>query len=183
MKTILKDWGGAIEIDGQTYDTVQDAMSVLESMSDSMHIKLHAKRSSAQKAHVERVSDITEYSITVKKYMTEKSSSGFDFMKKWNNDNPMPMRTMTGTIEKETRGMVFMKLHGQALETVTCQCCGRELTNPISRYYGIGPICLSKIGIACDIDNVDEIKERLVNMTWEGWVIKSSILKKEEKKS
>ena len=40
-------------------------------------------------------------------------------------------------------------------------CCGKELTNPISRHYGIGPVCLSKMGISRDIEDVAGIKEDL----------------------
>ena len=111
--------------------------------------------------------------------MTQKATPDFDFMAKWNNDNPMPLRTMIGTAEKETRGMIYMKLHGFAKPTITCACCGKELTNPISRHYGIGPICLSKLGIARDIEDVSGISEELVNITWEGWIIKSAIIEQE----
>jgi hypothetical protein len=89
---------------------------------------------------------------------------------------------MQGVAEKETRGMIYMKLHGlaKAKPTITCYCCGKELTNPISRHYGIGPICLSKLGIRYDIEDVENIREELVNITWEGWIIKSAIIRREE---
>ena len=41
--------------------------------------------------------------ITVKSYMTQKSTPTFDFMSKWNNDTPMPLRVMYGTKLEETR--------------------------------------------------------------------------------
>lgn len=175
IQKLLKDWNGEILID----DT---AVVDFKTLSTDSHIKLFAKRKNANKTQIEAVNDTVEYCITVKKYMTEKASAGFDFMAKWNNDNPMPMRIMQGTIEKETRGMVYMKLHGLAKPTITCRCCGKELTNPISRHYGIGPICLGKIGITRDIDDIENIKEELVNINWEGWIIKSAITKKEEVK-
>lgn len=180
MNTIFKDWGGAIEVNGIQYDSVQNAENALQSLNDTMHVKLLAKRQNANKATVERSNDTVEYEIEVKRYMTQKATPSFDFMQKWNNDNPMPMRIMTGTVEKETRGMVFMKLRGLAKPTITCRCCGKELTNPVSRYYGIGPICLGKLGINLDIDDIDNIKEELVNIEWSGWVIKSAIIRKEE---
>ena len=34
----------------------------------------------------------TVYTIEVKSYMTKKSEGDFDFMKKFNEDNPMPYR-------------------------------------------------------------------------------------------
>jgi hypothetical protein len=76
--------------------------------------------------------------------------------------------------------MVYMNLHGEGRETITCMCCGKELTNPVSRHYGIGPICMSKVGIHCDISNVDEIKEKLVDIKWSGWIVKSAIIEREE---
>ena len=171
LQELLKDWKGEILID-------DNAVVDFKTLSTDSHIKLLAKRKNANKAKIEAVNDVVEYEIEVKKYMTEKASAGFDFMQKWNNDNPMPMRIMQGTIEKETRGMVYMKLHGLAKPTITCRCCGKELTNPISRHYGIGPICLSKIGIARDINDIENIKEELVNISWEGWIIKSAITEK-----
>lgn len=50
------------------------------------------------------------YRITVKKYMTEPATSTFDFHSKWNEDKPMPLTVMQGSIEKETRGMYYMSL-------------------------------------------------------------------------
>ena len=50
------------------------------------------------------------YKITVKKYMTEPSTSNFDFQDKWNNGKPMPLCTMHGKVTKETRGMFNMEL-------------------------------------------------------------------------
>ena len=50
------------------------------------------------------------YKITVKKYMTEPSTSNFDFQDKWNDGKPMPLCIMQGEVIKETRGMYYMKL-------------------------------------------------------------------------
>jgi hypothetical protein len=164
MISLLQNYKGNIDIDGQ-----------LEA-GKPFHIVLTSK---TKPQAVEEVKEQTEYRIVVKQYMTRKATPEFNFMTQWNNDNPMPLRTMTGYIEKETRGMVYMHLHGEGLETVTCMCCGKELKNPISRHYGIGPVCMAKVGITCDIDNIEEIKERLVNVKWSGWIIKSAILEKE----
>lgn len=130
--------------------------------------------------HVKAVNTTGEIKITVKPYMTKESTPEFDFMEKWNNNRPMPMRTMVGTVEKETKGMVYMHLHGYAQQTITCACCGKELTNPVSRLYGIGPVCLAKIGITRNIEDVENIKEELVKVEWTGWVIKSAITEQEE---
>ncbi len=188
MISMLKTWKGAVEIDGTEYKSIQDAMSVLKTIKDDIHIKLLSNNKDANMSVTDTSKDVssdtlereTEYQITVKKYMTMKATPDFDFMLKWNNDKPMPMRIMQGTVEKETKGMVYMKLHGLAKPTITCYCCGKELTNPISRHYGIGPICLSKLGIIRDIEDVENIREDLVNITWEGWIIKSSITERKE---
>lgn len=181
MKSMLNAWKGKVEIDNIVYDNIQDAQNVIQSFSDDIHIKLLSanKNTNTTKSNGLQTDSDVEYEITVKTYMTQKATPEFDFMAKFNNDNPMPMRIMQGTIEKETKGMVYMKLHGLAKPTITCYCCGKELTNPVSRHYGIGPICLGKLGIVRDIDDVENIREELVNITWEGWVIRSSILKKE----
>lgn len=183
MLKLLKDWKGDIEINDKHYTNVECARNAFKNDSDSIHIVLHAvKQSAVQSVSSESksISDAVEQVVTVKKYMTQKATPGFDFMAKFNDDNPMPMRIMQGTVEKETRGMVYMNLHGFAKPTVTCCCCGKELTNPISRQYGIGPICLEKMGIIRDIADVAHIKEDLVNISWSGWVIKSAITNTEE---
>lgn len=180
MINTLINWKGKVIINDVEYDSVQDAESVFKTLSDDIHIILKsANESVSNRTTVQNTDSPTEYQITVKQYMTKPATPEFDFMTKWNNDNPMPMRVMQGIIDKETPRMVHMKLHGMAKPTITCLCCGKELTNPVSRHYGIGPICLSKLGIVREIDDVDNIKEELVNIKWEGWVIRSSILKKE----
>lgn len=127
-----------------------------------------------------------KYKVTVKKYMTEPATSTFDFQDKWNNGVPMPLCVMQGTVLKETRGMVYMNLEGVAEATCNCSVCGRKLDNPISKLYGIGPECGEKIGLI-RIESEEEaeekyedIKKHLVDIKWEGWVIKSSIKEWEE---
>lgn len=190
MLSLLKNWKGKIEINGKEYDTVQSATSSFNTFSGDICIKLHPAKENTLQTVVDGIQDglkkqsgnraTEQIKITVKPYMTKKSTPDFDFMKKFNNDNPMPMRIMQGTIEKETRGMYFMKLHGLAQATIRCTCCNKELTNPVSRHYGIGPICLSKLGIIRDIEDIENIKNDLVNITWTGWVIKSAITEMEE---
>lgn len=190
MLKLIESWKGAVEINGENYDSVQSALKAFSVSNDKIHIVLHSDVKNAtqsmrasSKQTIEQSADKTEYRITVKKYMTQPATPSFDFMAKWNNNKPMPMRIMRGTIEKETRGMVYMNLHGFAQKTITCACCGKELTNPISRHYGIGPICLGKLGIVNAIDDVENIKEQLVNIKWSGWVIRSAITEREEIKN
>lgn len=184
LAEVIQNWQGTIEVNGQ----IMPVSSILSKMrsnafSDSDSIILHPTSASAIKSDSNAsnayVDADTTYRFTVKQYMTEKSYGTFDFMAKWNNDIPMPLRTMVGTIEKETKGMYYVHLHGEARKTITCAVCRKELTNPISRQYGIGPICLSKCGIVADISDVASIKEQLEKVEWSGWVIKSAITEQE----
>lgn len=121
------------------------------------------------------------YKITVKKYMTEPATANFDFQDKWNNGKPMPLCIMHGEVIKETRGMYYMSLKGKAQPTSKCLVCGKTLTNPISKLYGIGPECSEKVGLI-RIESEEEAKEKLKHImaqiddiSWTGWVIKSAI--------
>lgn len=185
MLTMLKNWKGSVEINGVTYNTIQDIPANLEFIGD-ISIILHTTVQSSNKKAVDTSNAENteqEYRITVKKYMTQQSNPGFDFMAKWNKDVPMPFRTMTGTKVKETPGMVYMKLHGDiwAERIITCMKCGRILTNPVSRYFGIGPECGGhKYVNPFNSDEelkaaVDAYREQLRDIKWEGWVIKSAI--------
>ena len=126
------------------------------------------------------------YKITVKKYMTEPATVNFDFQDKWNNGNPMPLCIMQGEVIKETRGMYYMNLQGKAEPTSKCLVCGKTLTNSISKLYGIGPECSDKVGLI-RIESEEEAKEKLKDImkqiddiSWSGYVIKSSIKEWEE---
>lgn len=186
MITMLKNWQGAVDVNGKEYDSINDVVASNLTAGQPFIIVLHShKAENATEQNkggnsVQKVSEKTEKRISVRAYMTKKASPEFDFMAKWNNDNPMPMRTMQGTVEKETRGMVYMHLHGFGEPTITCAVCGKELTNPISRHYGIGPICLDKLGIAREIDDVENIKAELAEIEWSGWIIKSAITEEED---
>ena len=183
MLSMLQNWKGAVEVNGTIYENISMVKADKLAGQDICIKLIPAGR--ANKVNEKNAPEIsanagTEYKITVKPYMTRKASPEFDFMSKWNNDVPMPLRTMQGTVLQETRGMVKMRLHGVGLQEIHCMRCGKELTHPISRHYGIGPECMKKIGIVADIEDVENIKEQLVNLTWEGWVIKSAIIEKEE---
>lgn len=128
--------------------------------------------------------------ITVKKYMTKKATPEFDFMANWNHNVPMPLRTMIIDEQtKETKGMIYVKAHGDVIgETMQyCLCCGREITNPVSQYFGMGPKCGCH-NYVNPFDTEEELRaavkkyrtEVLQKMTWEGWVIKSAIIEDEE---
>ena len=188
MLTLLKDWKGPVEVNGVEYNTIS---AVKTSVEGPVHIILHTKAQNTNKQEETQVVDGVnkEIRITVKKYMTEKSSPGFDFMAKWNNDIPMPLRTMVGTIEKETPGMVYMKLHGDITSKVTqyCMKCGKQITNPVSQFFGMGPECGGHHYVN-PFESEEELKEAveryrrdyLQKIVWEGWIIKSAITEKEK---
>ena len=125
-----------------------------------------------------------EYMIEVKPWMTLKSSDGFDFMKKFNNDNPMPLVIMyTSGKLAETKGMVKMTLHGDIKQRITqrCMACGRPITNKVSQFFGIGPICGGHNYVS-PFDTEEELnaavasyREKLVNTIWTGMIAKSAI--------
>ena len=192
MLTMLSNWPGRVEINGIEYENIQKAiLSTKLNDFESVNIKLlsaQKRASESAKTRSESVSDSTQYRITVKQYMTKKASAEFDFMRKMNDDNPMPFRTMIGTVEKETRGMVYMKLHADIYATVipTCMKCGRPLTNKVSQYFGVGPECGGH-NYVNPFNSDEELKEavsayrkQLQKVTWEGWIIKSAIIEKEE---
>lgn len=189
MLSMLKDYKGSIEINGEKYDSVKTALKRFKSNSDTITIKLSSNRTESVKSSVRASETHTQKKITVKQYMTRKATEDFDFMKTWNNDNPMPLRTMIGTVEKETRGMVYMKLHADITEEKTqrCLCCGRPITNPVSQYFGMGPECgghnyINPFYSKEELENaVKDYRENVLrNITWEGWLPKSSIIAEEE---
>ena len=186
MLQMLKDWKGKVEVNGSEYDSITNVLNLNFKPEASIHIILHPIAEKAQNdgdKSVKTENTKQEYRITVKQYMTKEATPEFDFMAKWNNNIPMPYRTMTGVKVKETRGMVYMKLHGDIwAKTIThCMCCGKKLTNPVSQYFGIGPECGGHNYVNPFEDEeqlkeaVAEVKKKLINVTWEGWVVRSAI--------
>ena len=59
--------------------------------------------------------------------------------------------------------------------------CGRPLTNPVSRYFGIGPECgghnyVNPFESDEELNEaVEQMKTELKNIRWTGWIIKSAI--------
>jgi hypothetical protein len=188
----IKDWPGAVEIDGTVYPSVEIARNSLSAdLKNINSIKLCDKHKQApERAPACLACDgATVYKITVRQYMTKPSAPGFDFMAKWNNDTPMPLRTMVGTVEKETSGMVYMHLHGDITSTLTqyCMKCGRAISNPVSQFFGMGPECGGH-NYTNPFESEEELKsavesyrrEYLQKITWSGWIIKSAIIEREE---
>lgn len=190
MLNLLKTWKGRIEVNGVEYGSISEVKIGDLRNGDNIMIHLLPAVKKPQKSANSVVEPAAKptYRITVKRYMTEKASPEFDFMERWNKNIPMPLRTMIGTEEKETRGMVYMKLHGDiyAERICTCMKCGRTLTNPVSQYFGIGPECgghnyVNPFNSDAELKAaVDDYRKTLQNIVWEGWVIKSAITEREE---
>ena len=186
MLNLLKDYKGAVEVNGQSFDSLDSALKGLKNFDGQLTIVLNkgaGERVSQASRQVEEVVGDKIYRIKVKQYMTRPSTPEFDFHDKWNNGNPMPMRIMVGKKLKETKGMVQMELWGEITEDVTTHCmrCGRTLTNPVSKYFGIGPEC-GNHGYNNPFDDEEELKravkevdKQLREIKWTGWVIKSAI--------
>lgn len=122
------------------------------------------------------------YTFRVKQWMTEESTSkDFDFMAHWNKNIPMPFRVMTGTVVEQTRGMLKMDCHVVPLKTDFCMKCGKPLTHPVSKLYGLGPMCGQHLYIAPPdteqefLENQEKIRQTLSEITWNGWVAKSAV--------
>ena len=188
----LKEWKGAVEIDGTLYPSVEIARNSLSvDLKNINSIKLCNKQKQAPESRPARLESegAIVYRITVRQYMTKPSNPSFDFMAKWNNDNPMPMRTMVGTVEKETSGMVYMHLHGDITAPTTqyCMKCGKVISNPVSQFFGMGPECGGH-NYTNPFESEEELKSAvesyrenyLQKITWSGWIIKSAIIEREE---
>ena len=195
----LKGWEGAIVINGTEYPS-HEAVPADLAVRGSLNIRLHPAKKVAQKATVGLVeepknttrtvelNENQQYRVKVKKYMTKPATPDFDFMAKWNNNKPMPLRVMVGEKIKETRGMVYMVLHGDILEerTLCCMKCGRPITNSVSQFFGLGPECgghnyVNPFASDAELkEAVEAYKKQLQQMTWEGWIIRSAIEEFEE---
>lgn len=193
MLEFLRNYTGEIEVNGEIIQN-QNIAQVLDALTGNIQIHLkpaeNVRVRNAFTLKQEAVRDETkvQYNVLVKPWMTQKSNGTFNFMMTWNNDVPMPLRFMRGNVNKETQGMFNMTLHGVAQKTNMCSVCGRTLTNPISRLYGIGPECMQKVGIFADISmeeaeqKLNEINKRIESLTWTGWIAKSAVMEMVEVK-
>lgn len=125
-----------------------------------------------------------KYKIVVKSWMTNYTT----FMNKDSflvktNEKEMPLCIMYGEILQETPKMIKMNLHGDIKDKkiTTCMKCGKHLTNEVSQFFGIGPECGNHNYInPFDTEEelkvaVKEMKEKLINIKWTGWILKSAI--------
>lgn len=185
-----------IRVNGVEYKNSASALEALKNFTGEFKIEINFKpQQSTEGTETSRTQvdkpntpsapqdsvDNALYKITVRAYMTKKSTPEFDLMKKINNDVPMPFRTMFGTILEETKGMYKMKLHARPFPTSECMHCGKTLTHPVSLLYGIGPICgkhahINPFDTEEELNaNYEALRKALAEVTWEGWVVKKAI--------
>ena len=185
MLELLKNYPGNLKVNGEEFENVLQAIQSFSGYQGRLVIELNTNTPTTTPPPWQEVEEgkETEYIIKVKQYMTKPATPSFDFMDKWNNGVPMPMRIMVGKKLKETRGMVKMELRGEIVQEINpvCMKCGRTLTNPVSQYFGIGPECGGHNYInpfETDVElrqAVAETRKQLQSITWTGWVIKSAI--------
>ena len=181
MLEFLQKYTGTIKLNNEEVSR-QDICNRLAATSGTIEILLTPKNTIDCTTQLN--SEITNICVYVKPWMTEKSTPDFLFMRNWNNDIPMPLRFMVGTIKQETSRMYFMQLRGEPSKISFCTKCGRTLSNPISKLFGIGPECSTKIGLDPRIfineelakEKLCQIEETIKKITWEGWVAKTAIL-------
>lgn len=123
-----------------------------------------------------------EYIVRVKRWMTQPTdNAGFEFMYHWNKNIPMPLRVMRGRVLNETRGMVYMELRACPLKTDYCMKCGKPLTHPVSRLYGLGPECgghyhINPFNTEEELNAaIHEVRQKLNDISWTGWIAKSGV--------
>lgn len=190
MFELLKSYKGSLEVNGEEFESVKHALSAFKDHKGELIIVLNKTAENGRTAVSEGSQDDPEnkiYKIKVRQYMTRPATPEFDFHDKWNKGQPMPMRIMVGRKLKETKGMIQMELWADITEEIahTCMKCGRPLTNPVSKYFGIGPEC-GDHGYNNPFETPEELKEavaavrtQLREIRWTGWIIKSAIEEEE----
>jgi hypothetical protein len=108
------------------------------------------------------------FKFTVKRWLTK-------------TDKPVPMRTMKGTILRETAKAIHVRLEGFLEPSKVCLHCGRKLTHKVSLLYGIGPICgqhfhINPLASEEELEkHYDRMKAQMERVQWEGWLPKSQV--------
>ena len=91
MISLLKSWQGTFVINNNSYDSLNKLNLADIVRNGEINIKLLPKEKVADNANMVKLETTSNFAtVTVKKYMTKKSTPSFEFMKKWNNDIPMP---------------------------------------------------------------------------------------------
>lgn len=109
-------------------------------------------------------------------YATKKN----EFHKKFNKNTPVPMRVMFGTIVRETDKCYVIEVCGKPEPTTHCLHCQKPLTNKVSMYYGLGPVCGAHyyiIGITeKNLESkFEDIRKRMNGIKWKGLIPKNQV--------
>ena len=188
MEWLLRNIKRSMVIGESEVTNLDDILSKLNE-GDSIHVMLKSVESDSQPKIQQPAPSLTgndmrvnhTYVFKVRQYMTKPSTQDFDFHLRWNNGTPMPFRVMKGRVLKETRGMLMMDCCVVPLKTDVCMRCGRPLSHPVSRLYGIGPECgghahINPFETEQELYNaIDDVNNKLNAIKWRGWVIRSSI--------
>lgn len=183
MLNLIKDYQGAITVNGIPYANVTKAIEALANFSGLLTVELNGKEAPVVAEKVDKNLDTSIYQVKVRQYMTKPPSIDFDFHTKWNNGIPMPMRVMVGRKLQETQGLVKMELRADITSVITTHCmkCGKGLKNEVSRYFGVGPECGGH-NYTHPFESKEELhkaveafRTQLREITWTGWIIKSAI--------
>lgn len=177
--SVFDNWQGTIEINGSQHTDINDVTGAV-----SIHLFPRGyQRQEEHKSVVKTMTDSDTFLVKVRAWMTKESTPDFDFIDKFNKGIPMPFRVMVGTVDKETEKMYHMSLHGDIVQEVsqTCMCCGKPITNDVSKYFGMGPVCghhnyVNPFETREELKKaVGEYRARLQKVVWEGWIPKSAI--------
>lgn len=186
-----------ITVDGVAYGSSQEAYDALKGTERQIvvHIprqEVHRtvsqfpsnidEKATEQEIVIEKINENSvQYLVHVKQFMLEKSSPGFEYMRNWNNDTPMPLAIMKGEILEDVDDQLRMRLAVKPEPATHCFRCGRKLTNKVSVLYGIGPECGGHLNIN-PLNSVeeleaamDDIRNKMERLAWEGWIPKSTI--------
>lgn len=109
-----------------------------------------------------------------------------EFHDKLNKGKTIPMLIMFGKILRETDKSYLIEARGKPEPTEFCLHCGRRLTNKVSMYYGLGPVCgqhyyITNITEANLELKFEEIRRKMSNIYWQGWIPKSAVTIEMEK--
>ena len=160
----ILNWEGTIDINGTIYNSSLEIPRELE-FNNNMSVTLIPKET--RRADEDTQASDKEFRVTVRKYMTKQSTPSFNFMARWNDDVHLRADTSFTTVDR-------------------CMNCGKVITNPVSKYFGMGPEC-GRHNYVNPFNSDAELKEAvdtykrevLSKITWNGWVIKSAITEME----
>lgn len=90
------------------------------------------------------------------------------------------MLIMVGKVLRDTDKSYLIEVRGKPEPTEFCLHCGRRLTNKVSMYYGLGPVCgqhyyISNITEANLESKFEEIRKKMSNIYWRGWIPKNNV--------